>query len=504
MVPWGEFQPQIAPEKFNEESFERLQQVCEKAKSNDLKFFMRVSYLWDMYPKVQKPNYERFSEIFSNASTKQSWSNYLSRISSVTKDCASGAFISWEDYWNTIDRIKSATSPENRKYLSDYYGFNKWMKIKYPKCKEKCINFVDNGFYYLPTKDSPDFRFVYEWFDDQITKSLLPILANYFDSASVEVRVDDDPIFEGDKIIDWYSHKSTYVINSSEYVFTYWAPAMGAQNIGEKNSAKEVIDRFSWINNKISAATNNKIIIAQLLFEDNTPSATNNAVIRENEKGQFFKSLAKPLVLETSGYMLWGGKYYHANMIFNPSFAIDLDGWRINEKSKIKFITENKRKFLKIYRGAILEQNILAASNHFKGASKKNFFRLSGEGAAQIELSYAGKSIVIRTSSKYENYNINFPSAIIDSLLKIDVKSGSFKIDSLNLYPFTTIANFKNVYGEAGVRHQNIIELNGNISHTAEALQEISMTEESLANVKGVYGIEGNDEKKIRMGFQHR
>lgn len=495
VVPWGEFQPQIDPEIYNNEALERLQSVCQKAKKNDLNFFMRVSYLWDMYPDAQKPNYQRFSEIFNNPNTKRSWSNYLNKISSATKDCATSAFISWEDYWHNIDRIKSATTLEERKELSKYYGFHQWMANKYPNCKEICKSFLKEDFYYLPSKDSPDFKYVYDWFDDQISYSLLPTLAKYFNNASIEVRVDDDPIFDGKKIIDWYSHKSTYVIKSSEYVYTYWAPAMGAKNIGEKNSAQEVLERFSWINKKISSATNNKIVIAQLLFEDNTPSAIKNAVIKEEEKDIFFKNLAKPLFLQTSGYMLWGGKDYRANMLYNPSFTLKLKGWKSNDQSKIKFITENERIFLQLLNKSHIEQKVLSTFNHFKGVSDKTFLDFSGEGSAEIEFTYADQSLLIRTSSEYKNYKINFPATNLDSNFKIKIKSGAFKLDTLNLYPFTTIANFKNTDGNSSVRYDNIIQLNKDISNSVMELQEISMTKESLANIKGVYGIERNNDQ---------
>src|SRR5690606_1677139 len=109
------------------------------------------------------PNYQRFSEIFNNSNTKKSWSNYLKKISSTTKDCATGAFISWEDYWNTIERIKSASTIQEKKELSNYYGFHQWMVNKHPNCNKDCKSFLNDNFYYFPSKDGPDFKFVYEW-----------------------------------------------------------------------------------------------------------------------------------------------------------------------------------------------------------------------------------------------------------------------------------------------------------------------------------------------------
>lgn len=492
VVPWGEFQPDTEKLKFNENSYSRLNKVCRQAKKNDLKLFMRVSYLWDMHPEVKMPTYERFGKLFNHPETQDAWSKYLKKISDMTNDCATGVFLSWEDYWHVIDKIRHATTIEERAYLSNYYGFNDWVKEKIQQGanSHQYSKFLHNGQYIYPQKSTVDFQFVYEWFDDQLVNQLLPRVAQYFKSASIEARVDDDPIFEGEKIVSWYSHKKTFDIKSSEFIFTYWAPAMGAENKGEKDTAASVLKRFSWINNKVAEASSNKIVIAQLLFEDNTPSAAKNAVIKEGEKKKFFELIASPLVSQTQGYALWGGRDYDANMVFNPSFDVGIKGWALNARDTKKISHLENSSYLTLKAGEDISQKILSIFNHFKGASNKTYLRLSGVGEALLEISYAGSKILYETSVDYKKYNFNFPVADGDSTLRIKVLRGAFGVENVNLYPFTTVANFRNVFNEPRARASDILKLNKNIDDGAGLPNRITASDQTVSSMQGLYPAE--------------
>lgn len=147
---------------------------------------------------------------------------------------------------------------------------------------------------------------VYKWFDDRLMQHLMPVLARKSPRASIEARVDDDPIYEGGKIVEWYSHAQTYQVPSSPYLMTYWAPAMGAKNKSDRESAKKVLERFSYINKKISECTKNRIVIGQFLFQDNTPSASRNTVVNPSDLSDFLRMVAVSMVSQTAGYALWG------------------------------------------------------------------------------------------------------------------------------------------------------------------------------------------------------
>ena len=73
VVPWGEFQPGVDPVRYNDDAYGRLNKVCQAAKAQGLQVYMRVSFLWDMYPGAQMPNVERTNLLFSNDTLMPAW-----------------------------------------------------------------------------------------------------------------------------------------------------------------------------------------------------------------------------------------------------------------------------------------------------------------------------------------------------------------------------------------------------------------------------------------------
>ena len=128
VVPWGEFQPQVKPAAFNQIAFDRLGDVCRAAKAHGLQFYMRVSYLWDMYPGAQQPHLERTKALFSHDKLMPAWKQYLQRLNATTQGCADGAFISWEDFWHMIPLAASPKTLKESAFLSAQTGFDAWAK----------------------------------------------------------------------------------------------------------------------------------------------------------------------------------------------------------------------------------------------------------------------------------------------------------------------------------------------------------------------------------------
>ncbi|MDL4914798.1 MAG: hypothetical protein QRY16_13650 [Enterobacterales bacterium endosymbiont of Blomia tropicalis] len=187
---------------YNENALKRLGDLCTLAKSLNIHFFARVSYLWDYMPNVQYPTTERFYKLYNDRKTIKAWNDYLKKINYETKECSDASFISWEDYWSVIDRFKNASDKINSASLSKETGFSDWLilnKKEYAKSHHDELN--DYGSYLIPSSSSTDFSMVYEWFDFFIMHRLMPIMDKNFKSASLEARVDDDPIYNGEKII---------------------------------------------------------------------------------------------------------------------------------------------------------------------------------------------------------------------------------------------------------------------------------------------------------------
>ena len=491
VIPWGEFQPGVDPIRYNEEAYRRLAKVCQAAKTNGLKVFLRVSYLWDMYPGRQLPNMERTNALIASDALMPAWQQYLARIGTATKDCAAGSFISWEDFWSIIHLVEVAASELESASVSRKVGFDTWSRkhadgdflAKYAAAEKRL------GAYPVPSRKSPDFRQVYRWFDDQLMDRLLPAVAKNLPIASIEARVDDDPIYDGEKFFGWYSHKKTYKVPSSPLVMTYWAPAMGADNRGEEESAKKVVDRFVYMQKKISDDTSNKIFIEQFLFKDNTPAMSHNAVISPNDVSDFLKNVAGPMLKQTSGYALWGARDYDASTVFNGSFSLGTMDWKFAKDAKV---VKSKDGFVAhLPQGASIVQTISSDRDLYRGFAKSTTLRLRASGPGVMTASYAGLTNRIQFGAVEGTVNLSFPVAFGTSLdLVIASEDGSIRVTDVQLFNFTQVGDVRDSLGQPGRHLADIRALNKALDNFGAAPSRFEANNSSFSQIAGVYAVE--------------
>ncbi|MGH9785099.1 MAG: hypothetical protein ACRD88_13040, partial [Terriglobia bacterium] len=295
VVPWGEFQPGLEPIRFNDDAYRRLSSVCTQARSAGLNVFLRVSYNADYYPGVERPYAERANALLTETALLPAWEQYLARLSATTRNCGKGAFISWEDFWFVILIAQNLKTPEVRASYSRQFGYAAWISRNAAKDygARNAAELRRFGVYPIPRRDSPDFEMFFRYFDDQLMNKLMPVLAKHFKQASVEARTDSDPIYNGKDLVKWHAHTNHYTVKSSDYLMTYWSPAIGAANRSEKESSKEVLDRFHSLHRNLLAQTPNQMFIGQWLFQDNTPQFHYNAQVNPAELSRFIRDSAR-------------------------------------------------------------------------------------------------------------------------------------------------------------------------------------------------------------------
>lgn len=491
-VPWGEFQPGLSPVRFNDNAYARLKQVCSQAKQAGLQVHMRVSYQHDMYPGVELPAPARFDLLLAGDDLIPAWEQYLSRIAEVSGDCASGVFISWEDFWHATASMAAPMEPAAAVELSRRMGFDAWAKGHADAAYRARHAAVFNKFgaYPVPARSSSDFRMVYKWFDDRLMQHLMPVLARKLPRASIEARGDDDPIYEGGKIVEWYSHAQTYQVPSSPYLMTYWAPAMGAQNKSSRESAKKVIERFSYINKKISEHTKNRIVIGQFLFQDNTPSASRNTVVNPSELSDFLRMVAVPMVSQTAGYALWGARDYEASVLFNGFFSLSNLGWKMNDGARI---VDKPTRMAELPSGASVAQFIPAARDHFRDTAKVMTLRLEAVGPGELVASYGGATQGIRVGSVAEKLSMRFPVSQVDTEFMVKAGSGKLRIGGLYLSDYTQAGDFRDVSGNPGPRFDDIRGLNKAIDDGVGVPSRLDVSDKTISKAAGVFPPERGD-----------
>ena len=494
-VPWGEFQPGLDPIRYNEDAYERLTKVCQTAKQEGLNVFIRVSYLWDMYPGRQLPNTGRVNALFGSDTLMPAWQKYLKHIGTATNGCASGYFISWEDFWPVIELAARAGTEVESAALSRKIGFDAWVKRRAdPTFFSKYAVAAKNlGAYPIPNRKNPDFSVVFKWFDDQLAKRFLPVLAKNLANASIEARVDDDPIYDGEKLVGWYSHKQTYTVRSSPFVMTYWAPAMGAQNRGELESAKTALDRFAYMQNKITAVTSNKVFIEQFLFKDNTPGMSMNAAINPVEVSAFLRAVANPMIKLTSGYALWGARDYDASTVFNGSFSLGELDWRLEAGAKI--IKSGDLFYARLAKGASIRQSISPDRDLYRGFAKSSKLRLRASGPGVIVASYAGSTVRAEVGAKEELFELMLPVPTANPELTITSAEGAIQMTDIYLFNFTQTANVRDSLGRPDKHLDDIRALNSLIELGTKPTNRFGVSDDSLGRVSGTWAREKDGER---------
>ncbi len=494
VVPWGEFQPGLTPVRFNEQAYARLSQLCDIAKQKDFKVFLRISYRWDMYPDVEQPNIQRQHALFSSDALIPAWSEYLKRIAAVTENKLDGVVLSWEEFWGIIDMMATPREPKESVRLSKEVGFDAWLKARDAEYKKTCAEALDlYGGYPIPKRTSKDFRLVFEWFDERFAQQLLPVVARHFpQKATIEARVDRDPVYDEEKVIEWYSHHATYDKADSPYLFTYWSPAMGAENKGEHRKAKEVIATFAYLQKAISEHTDKKIFINQFLFEDNTPSAARNAQIRTEEMESFFTESGPKLVELTSGYATWGDRDYRACMLFNGSFALGTLGWQTRGTVTVKTSGEHQEALL--HEGSLLSQRIPEHRDFYRRYARNNTLQMSVAGTGILEVTFAGKTYRISSTEKKQDLNLVFPKSHGDETVSFKALSGNLTLSNIYLYNFIWRSNIRDYAGKAENNLFSVMDLNAFLKAQQDAPSALLIQDGTLNRfTTGIFAPEQGD-----------
>ena len=500
IVPWGEFQPGVNPIRFNEDAYRRLGFVCSAAHAVGLKVFMRVSYTWDYYPGVQQPTSDRSNALISSTSLIPAWDQYLAKINTATQGCSEAAFISWEDFWTLIQTVEALKSAEQRAAYSKQIGYSEWIdRHADDDYKSRHAAEIHRwGVYPVPKRDSSDFEMVFQYFDDQLINRLLPVLAKNFTQASLEARIDRDPIYDGEKLVKLYAHPSHYRVKSSDYLMTYWAPAIGAVNNSEKEPANKVLDRFIRLQRNLLTNTSNKIFIDQWLFKDSTPGFSRNAQVEPTELSQFIRDFARPLAQFTAGYALWSWRDFQGSILFNGFFSLGIRGWDFSPGAGIQRLADGI--YARISEGQFISQKVPLLHDHFRRFFDKYELRFTarGTGRVRIQIGSATQEAEIQAIKSAVVLTLEFPMGKdMDPDVRITALSGAISISGLYLWNFEQISNVRSSDNTPYNHYDDIVALNRALDDPNVLVSSVSASDDSINYLIGAEGPEFDGTRKF-------
>jgi len=455
VIPWMGFETGFE-DGITEPSvlYERLEWLLAKIDQAGLAYGLRLSFPHSFNPQVGANNHQLCADIFTDSALREQWIQYLSRINQRIdqhRDSFRFAFFSWEDFFCPYVSIPNMGS-EQRLDLARRSGYQTWLTDNHPRESVELLyqqSFHSMGSVPFPKRESPAFqlflRFIDHFLIEQlIGRKVLPELA-------MEVRVDKDPIHNGNEIT-WFDHD--LALSDEQLRGSYWGAYYGANNQGELLNASVALRHFDYMLDEVSDhGKNTNHIVEQFNFADNTPGFVgHHAQIKEEELPAFLEGAAQLLKQKSRGYGLWAYRDYVDSAIYNASFELGLHGWETQGNVSIVENADGDQA-LNMQPLSVISQTF-APFERFAGLGSSeqltfcaNFKPLAGP--AKITLLLNGTNLAALDISEAAQQCVSMDAqSIKQSQVVFSVMSDAeVQVDDLRLYSFVQILG---VYGENG------------------------------------------------------
>lgn len=435
VIPWREFQNSTDPISYNDYAFDALDKVVNVAKDNELDVYVRIGYTWDFYNDAEANIVDQFASLLSDKQTQDAWFDYVERMYSVLCQYENfkGGFLTWEDQWNTLgmcdeidlnSRLQHAKDTGYQVWVQEHYGldlYNEEYGTDYKSYEEIA----------LPTREEPAMYAMFDFYD-YFLNTLLSQSQEYFPNLSMEVRIDWDVTYDKNGEMKYYEHESTYSCQNSDFISLMYGIPMGYENVGERVSYSDALEKTEYILSQLDSKSNGKgIYVEQFIFADNTPAFANNAQIKSDEIDDYLLNVSDVLQTYSEGYGIWTYRNYCANMLYNSQFALEESGWET--EGDVVFGAYGESNACTISKGGKLEQQIPEIRNHFDSETYQFIYDvLDVKDTAKVAVSMGSEAQVVEVSRKGTialSFNKNEAFDI-----KIFVLEGQITIDNIKLY----------------------------------------------------------------------
>lgn len=346
VIPWREFQPEINPIQYNENAFAALDQVMKAADKVGLDVYTRIGYTWDYYHDADEYILDRFFGLLYDKKVIDAWYAYVSKMyDTLSKyDNFSDGFLTWEDFWFNL-MICDDFEESRRLVAAHDIGYGDWVEQHYGLQEyndQYGTQYDSYDSIAIPQRDEPAMYAMYEYYDEFLL-GLLCESQKKFSNLSMEVRLDHDLTYNKNGEFEPYKHIDTFSCGESSFTATMYGIPMGFENVGERVSYSEGMEKTQYILSQLQQQNENKAIyVEQFLFADNTPEYAHNAQIRNDEIDDYLENVSDILLKYTSGYGIWTYRNYRANIIYNAQFALNDDGWECEGDVQFKIYEESR------------------------------------------------------------------------------------------------------------------------------------------------------------------
>ena len=443
-VPWREFQPYLSNSFFNDYAITKLQEICREAEEQGLSVMLRLGYSWDYYDNFDV--LARYERLIWDDTYLDAWKAYAKKIYETVSSYASyqGAFLTWEDFWNFVDKEKTLPGTYNGRKLAEDMGFRDYVLSHYDR--ETLLELYgeedlaeDPEF---PAPDSPAYKLFFEWYDQWLNE-LLQETQEVFPGLSMECRLDQDPYPLPDGSLAGYNHSATFPCGSAAYSSVMLSASMGYPEGMELNAADTAAMSAHLLSN--SAAYGGKpVFVDQFLYMETTPGYEQLPYLPEEQVNDYLTRMGDVFRRQTIGYGIWTYRDYADSVIYNPEFGLKLKGW--DTMGTVSVTEQDGSLMAKLSQGASLSQD-LSYRNYLSEDKVMFEARVIAESPTTLTVTVGGisRKVTVQGDSLLE---LEFPGK---SGEKIQIRAGGqVLLDNIKLYSHLTEGGIYELHGEPG------------------------------------------------------
>jgi hypothetical protein len=287
--------------------------LIRKCNQYGLLYLLRLFYVWDSYPVVL----DRLCLTYQIYS-KQYLPDYEAVLAELAEKVENDSlflfgFTTWEDLLPQLITAIPKASPQKRSEIAAL--------LEFPP-DVTCGGGV-------PQMDSPKYASYLIYLDERFA-DLMKKLALSFPKLTTEARVDVTPIPQPDGTFVFHFHDRQFTIGEDLGVIgTYYAPYMGASNLGDEIDSEVAFRNFEISQQKAKTISGVRVFVDQLLLRIGQDKFKHFSKMNSIETEKFvFERLAIWLSKFSVGYATWSFQDYILSAVSNAAFQLPgLAGW---------------------------------------------------------------------------------------------------------------------------------------------------------------------------------
>ena len=337
LLPMRMFLPGTGP--VTKEYENRLLFLLSEARKIGLGIILRVGYPHDICPSntglAPRIAVQLCNLLHQSDETYRRYLDHLRHVKSLVAswDNIKFVFQSWEDSWCIMKSFPDLELAK-RKMLSKRLGFDSFLRSNLSEDMRKFLAIADAEIVPIPNKDDPLFAFFKQFYDSYTYDRFIAPLESLFPNAAYEQRVDSQKVADYKGGTQWLQFDGYREKKAA--CFSYWAPFMGQENVGEAVGAEAALQALRRVESRVRAKAGRRHFIDQFNFVNGTAEFTaTSAKIDPAERTEFLAAALDYLKETVLGYGLWAYRDYRENILVNGTFELGSYNWNIEGAARI-------------------------------------------------------------------------------------------------------------------------------------------------------------------------